>query len=64
LAALKPSDRSLEGVIVFGSMARSLAKQGNNLDLLVEWQPGRELLLTPGWFRTLRLCSSEGRYRN
>jgi uncharacterized protein len=29
---------------VFGSVARGEAKEGSDLDLLVEWEPGRDLL--------------------
>ena len=36
--------RGARSVRVFGSVARGEAKEGSDLDLLVEWEPGRDLL--------------------
>ena len=36
--------RGALAVRVFGSVARGEAKEGSDLDLLVEWEPGRDLL--------------------
>lgn len=37
-------DRGARNVRVFGSVARGDATEGSDLDLLVEWEPGRSLL--------------------
>ena len=37
-------NRGAHNLRVFGSVARGEAKQGSDLDLLVEWEPGRSLL--------------------
>ena len=36
--------RGARNLRVFGSVARGEAKEGSDLDLLVEWEPGRSLL--------------------
>ncbi len=36
--------RGAHSLRVFGSVARGEAKEGSDLDLLVEWEPGRSLL--------------------
>jgi predicted nucleotidyltransferase len=37
-------------VRVFGSVARGEAMEGSDLDLLVEWEPGRSWIM-PSWCR-------------
>jgi predicted nucleotidyltransferase len=44
IGALKPSGRSVEGVVVFGFYGPQPSPARQNLDLLVEWEPGRDLL--------------------
>lgn len=39
---------------VFGSVARGEAKEGSDLDLLVEWEPGRSLLDHAGLVQDLQ----------
>ena len=37
-------ERGARNVRVFGSVARGESNEGSDLDLLVEWEPGRSLL--------------------
>jgi hypothetical protein len=46
--------RGARSVRVFGSVARGEAKEGSDLDLLVEWEPGRSLLDHAGLVQDLQ----------
>ena len=46
--------RGARNVRVFGSVARGEAKEGSDLDLLVEWEPGRSLLDHAGLVQDLQ----------
>ncbi len=46
--------RGARSVRVFSSVARGEAKEGSDLDLLVEWEPGRDLLDHAGLVQDLQ----------
>ncbi len=46
--------RGARNLRVFGSVARGEAQQGSDLDLLVEWEPGRSLLDHAGLVQDLQ----------
>ncbi len=46
--------RSARSLRVFGSVGRGEAKEGSDLDLLVEWEPGRDLLDHAGLVQDLQ----------
>ena len=54
-AILEPARRrGARSVRVFGSVARGDAGPGSDLDLLVEWEPGRSLLDHAGLVQDLQ----------
>ena len=46
--------RGAHNLRVFGSVARGEAQEGSDLDLLVEWEPGRSLLDHAGLVQDLQ----------
>jgi len=46
--------RGARNLRVFGSVARGEAQEGSDLDLLVEWEPGRSLLDHAGLVQDLQ----------
>jgi predicted nucleotidyltransferase len=46
--------RGAHNLRVFGSVARGEANEGSDLDLLVEWEPGRSLLDHAGLVQDLQ----------
>jgi len=46
--------RGARSLRVFGSVARGEAKEGSDLDLLLEWEPGRSLLDHAGLVQDLQ----------